>query len=66
MKTAKKVGATHLEGCDLYVTLEPGPMCAKAITFARLRRVYFGAFDSKGGGDVSDTVPLNWPIRRLP
>lgn len=35
---------------DLYVTLEPCPMCATAISFARLRRVYFGAYDPKGGG----------------
>ncbi len=35
---------------DLYVTLEPCPMCATAISFARIRRVYFGAYDPKGGG----------------
>lgn len=40
----------RLEGCDLYVTLEPCAMCAAAISFARLRRVYFGASDPKGGG----------------
>ena len=39
-----------LSGCDLYVTLEPCPMCAQAIAFARLRRVYWGADDPKGGG----------------
>jgi len=39
-----------LTGCDLYVTLEPCPMCAQAIAFARLRRVYWGAGDPKGGG----------------
>ena len=39
-----------LEGCDLYVTLEPCPMCAAAISLARLRRLYFGASDPKGGG----------------
>lgn len=39
-----------LEDCDLYVTLEPCAMCAQAIAFARLRRVYFGAYDPKGGG----------------
>lgn len=36
--------------CDLYVTLEPCTMCAQAIAHARIRRVYFGAYDSKGGG----------------
>jgi len=40
----------RLPNCDLYVTLEPCPMCAAAISFARIRRVYFGAFDPKGGG----------------
>jgi tRNA(adenine34) deaminase len=42
--------ATRLPGCDLYVTLEPCPMCAQAIAFARIRRLYFGAYDPKGGG----------------
>ena len=40
----------RLPECDLYVTLEPCPMCATAISFARIRRVYFGASDPKGGG----------------
>ena len=44
------LGAERLAGCDLYVTLEPCPMCAAAISFARLRRLYFGAADPKGGG----------------
>jgi tRNA(Arg) A34 adenosine deaminase TadA len=39
----------RLEGCDLYVTLEPCAMCAGAISFARLRRLYYGASDPKGG-----------------
>jgi tRNA(adenine34) deaminase len=39
----------RLTGCDLYVTLEPCTMCAAAISFARIRRVYFGAYDPKGG-----------------
>ncbi|HCK18856.1 MAG TPA: tRNA-specific adenosine deaminase [Thalassospira sp.] len=43
-------GEPRLPNCDLYVTLEPCPMCATAISFARLRRVYFGAYDPKGGG----------------
>lgn len=45
-----KMGAPRLADCDLYVTLEPCPMCAQAISFARLRRLYFGAYDPKGGG----------------
>jgi tRNA(Arg) A34 adenosine deaminase TadA len=43
------LGAPRLPGCDLYVTLEPCALCAAAISFARLRRVYFGAYDPKGG-----------------
>jgi tRNA(adenine34) deaminase len=39
-----------LDGCDLYVTLEPCAMCAAAISFARIRRLYFGAYDPKSGG----------------
>ena len=41
--------APRLEDCDLYVTLEPCAMCAAAIAFARIRRLYFGAYDPKGG-----------------
>jgi tRNA(Arg) A34 adenosine deaminase TadA len=40
----------RLDGADLYVTLEPCPMCATAVSFARVRRLYFGAADPKGGG----------------
>jgi tRNA(Arg) A34 adenosine deaminase TadA len=47
---ARRLGRPRLVECDLYVTLEPCPMCAQAISFARLRRVYFGAADPKGGG----------------
>ncbi len=39
----------RLDDCDLYVTLEPCAMCAAAISFARIRRLYFGAYDPKGG-----------------
>jgi cytidine deaminase len=44
------IGTERLTGHDLHVTLEPCPMCAGAISFARLRRLYFGAADPKGGG----------------
>ena len=44
-----KFGSERLTDCDLYVTLEPCAMCAAAISFARIRRLYFGAPDPKGG-----------------
>ncbi len=47
---AVRLGAKRLDGCDLYVTLEPCPMCAAAIGLSRIRRLYFGAYDPKGGG----------------
>jgi tRNA(Arg) A34 adenosine deaminase TadA len=47
---AARLGAKRLEGCDLYVTLEPCPMCAAAIGLAHIARLYFGAYDPKGGG----------------
>jgi cytidine deaminase len=43
-------GSERLTGCDLWVTLEPCPMCAGAVAHARLRRLYYGAADPKGGG----------------
>ena len=46
---AARLGAARLTECDLYVTLEPCAMCAAAIALARLRRLYFGAYDPKGG-----------------
>jgi tRNA(Arg) A34 adenosine deaminase TadA len=46
---AGRLRAKYLTECDLYVTLEPCAMCAAAISFAHLRRLYFGAYDPKGG-----------------
>jgi tRNA(adenine34) deaminase len=43
------LGSERLEACDLYVTLEPCAMCAGAVAFARIRRLYYGAADPKGG-----------------
>jgi tRNA(Arg) A34 adenosine deaminase TadA len=48
-RAAARLGAPRLDRCDLYVTLEPCAMCAGAIALARLRRLYFGAYDPKGG-----------------
>ncbi len=49
-EACKSLGSERLIDCDLYVTLEPCPMCAQAISFARIRRLYFAADDTKGGG----------------
>ncbi|MDA0656024.1 MAG: nucleoside deaminase [Proteobacteria bacterium] len=48
-KACAALGQKRLDHCDLYVTLEPCAMCATAIAHARIRRVYFGAYDPKGG-----------------
>ena len=48
-QTAAALGTERLVDCDLYVTLEPCAMCAAAISFARIRRLYYGAADPKGG-----------------
>lgn len=49
-EASAKLGQERLAGADLYVTLEPCAMCAAAISFARIRRLYYGAEDPKGGG----------------
>lgn len=49
-EAARVMGSERLTGADLYVTLEPCPMCAQALSFARVRRLYYGAGDPKGGG----------------
>lgn len=48
-KANRHLKCWHLEDCELYVTLEPCPMCAGAIIQSRIKRVYFGAYDFKGG-----------------
>lgn len=59
----KKLGGWRLWQCDLYVTLEPCPMCAGAIINSRIKKVYFGAFDKKAGsfGSIADfnTIAYN-------
>ena len=49
-KAGAYLGSPRLTGCDLYVTLEPCPMCAGALSQARIRRIYYGAYDPKSGG----------------
>lgn len=58
---AKKIESERLIDCDLYVTLEPCTMCASAISFARIRRLYFGASDPKGGAVESGVRFFNAP-----
>ena len=60
-RAAKKLANYRMEGCDLYVTIEPCPMCAGAIVQARLRRVVFGAFDPKAGAAGSVVEILRNP-----
>lgn len=58
---ALRLGSERLIDCDLYVTLEPCAMCAAAISFARIRRLYFGASDPKGGAVESGVRFFNAP-----
>lgn len=55
------LGSERLDGAALYVTLEPCPMCAAAISFARVRRLYWGAADPKGGGVEHGARIFNQP-----
>ena len=58
---AVRLGAKLLDGCDLYVSLEPCPMCAAAISLAHIRRLYFAAYDPKGGGVEHGARIFNQP-----
>lgn len=51
----KKLGTKFLDDCDIYITLEPCSMCATAISFARIKNIYFAATDEKGGGITSNS-----------
>ena len=53
-RACKKSGTKFLDDCDIYVTLEPCAMCATAISFARIKNIYFAATDDKGGGITSN------------
>lgn len=53
-RACKKLSAKFLDDCDIYVSLEPCAMCATAISFARIRNIYFAATDEKGGGITSN------------
>ncbi len=58
-KAMEVLGTSRLEDCDLYVTLEPCAMCCGAISHARIRRLFFGAYDKSGGCVVSDKFLLD-------
>jgi tRNA(adenine34) deaminase len=60
-KACAALGQKRLDHCDLYVTLEPCAMCATAIAHARIRRVYFGAYDPKGGAVENGPQIFNQP-----
>lgn len=55
---------TVLDDCDLYVTLEPCAMCAQAISLARIRRLYFGAYDEKYGGVTHGTQVFRYSLHK--
>ena len=65
-KACKKLGGWRLHRCDLYVTLEPCPMCAGAIINARIKTVYFGAFDPKAGSCGSMINLFSLPYNHQP
>ena len=65
-KALKKLNTSRLKGCQLYVTLEPCPMCAGAIIHARIDEVIFGAFDLKGGAVSSKTDLFNRGFNHIP
>ena len=60
-RAAAALGRERLTDCDLHVTLEPCPMCAGAISHARIRRLYFGAEDPKGGGTIHGARVFDQP-----
>lgn len=60
-EASRKLGTKYLSGHTLYVTLEPCPMCAQAISNARIKRLVFGAFDEKSGGVENGARIFNLP-----
>lgn len=62
----KKLGGWRLPGCEMYVTLEPCPMCAGAIINSRIEKVYFGAYDKKAGSVRSLVRLFDLPYNHRP
>ena len=54
-QAAKVINSEFLIDCEMYVTLEPCPMCAQAISMARIKKLFFGAYDPKSGGVIHNT-----------
>jgi tRNA(adenine34) deaminase len=65
-KACKKLGSWRLENCELYVTLEPCPMCGGAIINSRIKRVVFGAYDNKSGACGSVVNLFDLPFNHCP
>ncbi len=65
-EACEKLGGWHLESCELYVTLEPCPMCMGAIVNSRLGSVYFGAKDAKAGACGSVLNMCSYPLNHKP
>ena len=69
-KACKRLSDWRLDGCEMFVTLEPCPMCAGAIINARIDRVFFGAYDQKAGAaeskfSILNSGALNWSTEYL-
>ena len=60
-EASKKIGSWRLLDCEIYVTLEPCAMCASAMVYSRIKKVYFGAYDMKRGFVGSVDNILQWP-----
>lgn len=62
----KTLGAWRLEDCEMFVTLEPCPMCAGAIVASRIPKVWFGAYDEKAGACISVLDLFSYPLNHKP